>query len=143
MKSQQLSVLHVEDDDVDSMMVEHAFKKINFNYSLSHARSGVEALDMLRGTNGENKISPPPKIILLDLNMPRMNGLEFLKELRSDNELQALSVFVLTTSADSNDIASAYHYNVGGYILKPYSIENFVSTFETLKSFWELCVYPN
>ncbi len=134
-----LNILLVDDDEVDCMNVQRAFKKSNIANPLAIAHNGVEALDMLRGTNGCAKIEPTPKIILLDINMPKMNGLEFLRELRADKDLHSISVFVMTTSNDEKDRFEAYNNNVAGYIIKPISFENFVTAVSTLNSFWQLC----
>src|SRR4051812_48938283 len=96
----KMSILLVEDDNVDVMNVQRAFRKNNITCPLSVAFNGVEALNILRGNNGKAKLNPLPGIILLDINMPKMNGIEFLHELRSDAELQSISVFVMTTSND-------------------------------------------
>ena len=134
-----LNILLVDDDEVDCMNVQRAFRKSNIANPLTIAHNGVEALDMLRGTNGCEKIEPSPKIILLDINMPKMNGLEFLREIRADKELHNISVFVMTTSNDEKDRFEAYNNNVAGYIIKPISFENFVTAVSTLNSFWQLC----
>ena len=137
-----VNILLVDDDEVDCMNVQRAFKKSNILNPLSIAHNGVEGLDMLRGTNGVTKITPTPRIILLDINMPKMNGLEFLKELRSDPVLHNISVFILTTSNDDKDRFEAYNYNVAGYIIKPISFENFVAAVSILNNFWQLCELP-
>ncbi len=134
-----LNILLVDDDEVDCMNVQRAFRKSNIANPLTIAHNGVEALDMLRGTNGCAKIEPTPRIILLDINMPKMNGLEFLRELRADKDLHSISVFVMTTSNDEKDRFEAYNNNVAGYIIKPISFENFVTAVSTLNSFWQLC----
>jgi len=103
------------------------------------AKNGLEALDML--TNG--KLNPLPKIILLDINMPKMGGIEFLQELRKNPELKSLSVFVMTTSNEESDIVAAYDLNVAGYILKPIAFESFVNTVSVLGHYWQLCVLPS
>lgn len=104
------------------------------------ANNGLEALSMLRGEAGEKP--PVPKhrrLILLDLNMPKMNGLEFLEVLRSDPDLQSIPVVVLTTSDEDRDRIEAYHYNVAGYILKPVTFSNFAEVMTTLNKYWTLC----
>jgi CheY-like chemotaxis protein len=111
-----ICILHVEDDSVDAMVV--------------------------RGTNGKEKLNPLPRYILLDINMPKMNGLEFLKELRNDSELSNLTVFILTTSNDDHDRAEAYKYHVAGYILKPVDLDHYLTTFATLYNFWQISVAP-
>ena len=137
-----MNILLIEDDSVDVMNVQRAFKKNNITNPLHIAFNGVEALNMLRGHNGKVKLNPTPRIILLDINMPKMNGLEFLKELRSDPELSSISVFVMTTSNDDQDKIEAYRLNVAGYILKPLSFEKFVNAVSILNSYWRLCEQP-
>lgn len=137
-----INIFLVEDDEVDIMNVKRAFKKNNITNPLYVAGNGIEALNMLKGENGIEKI-PRPRIILLDLNMPKMGGIEFLKEMRKDEELKNISVFVMTTSNEDNDKVEAYSLNVAGYILKPLSMESFVAAVSTLKNYWMLCEYPN
>lgn len=134
MKNSLVSILLVEDDEVDVMNVKRAFSKNNIKNPLFVAGNGVEALEMLHNT-----LVPLPRIIILDINMPKMNGIEFLKLLRKDEKLKSISVFVMTTSNEESDKINAYHLNVAGYILKPLSFEKFVSSVATLKYFWQLC----
>jgi len=142
MANPTVNILLVDDDSVDVMNVQRAFKKNNITNPLSVAHNGVEALDALRGTNGAQKIDPLPRIILLDINMPKMGGLEFLKNLRADPALKNISVFIMTTSSDDKDRIEAYNYNVAGYIVKPISFESFVSAVSILNNFWQLCEQP-
>lgn len=143
MPEQVVNILLVEDDSVDRMNVQRAFKKNNINNPLHIAHDGQEALDMLKGKNDKQKLNPVPKIMLLDINMPRMNGLELLKEMRNDEELKSISVFVMTTSSDVKDKLEAFNNNVAGYILKPLSFENFVSAVSVLNNYWQLCEMPD
>ena len=129
-----MRVLLVEDDEVDVMNVKRAFTKNNIQNELFVAGNGVEALEMLR-----SDIVPLPRIIILDINMPKMNGIEFLKVLREDENLKNISVFVMTTSNEDSDKINAYNLNVAGYILKPLSFEKFITSVATLKNFWSLC----
>lgn len=129
-----VNILLVEDDEVDVMNVKRAFSKNNIKNELFVAGNGVEALDMLR-----SMIVPLPRIIILDINMPKMNGIEFLKVLREDENLKNISVFVMTTSNEDSDKINAYNLNVAGYILKPLSFEKFITSVATLKNFWSLC----
>ena len=142
MEGKPLHILLVEDDSVDVMNVQRAFKKNNIENPLHVAFNGVEALNMLRGTNGKPKLNPLPGIILCDINMPKMNGIEFLKELRNDEELKSSSVFIMTTSNDDQDKFDAYKLNVAGYVLKPLSFEKFVSAVSILNNYWKLCEHP-
>ena len=137
-----VNILLIDDDEVDCMNVQRAFKKSNISNPLHIAHNGVEGLDMLRGTNNVQKIDPMPRIIMLDINMPKMNGLEFLKEMRADKDLHNISVFIMTTSNDDKDRFEAYNYNVAGYIIKPISFESFVTTVSILNNFWQLCEQP-
>jgi len=141
MTEKTINILLIEDDEVDVMNVKRAFQKNNLNNPIQHAGNGIEALDLLRGQNGQTQIELP-RIILLDLNMPRMGGIEFLHELRKDELLKNISVFVMTTSNEDKDKVDAYNLNVAGYILKPLSMENFVSAVSILKNYWILCEYP-
>lgn len=117
-------ILLVEDDRVDIMTVQRALNKIDVSNPLYVARTGVEALGMLRG-DGYPRIEPTPSLILLDLNLPKMGGIEFLKELRSDPDLRHLSVIVLTSSNEPRDRAAAFEYEVDDYIVKPHSFDEF------------------
>ena len=130
----------IEDDEVDVMNVKRAFRRNNISNPLHVAPDGEEALKMLKGDSIE--AIDKPKIILLDLNMPKMGGVEFLKIIRDDPKLKDISVFVMTTSNEESDKIDAYKLNVAGYILKPLSMERFILAVSTLKSYWKLCEYP-
>lgn len=129
-----LHILLVEDDDVDVMNVRRAFKKNKISNPLYVAGNGVEALDMLR----DGRVPQGRRLVLLDLNMPRMNGIEFLRALRADPALSATSVVVLTTSNEDRDKIQAYDLNVAGYLLKPVTFTNFVDVMATLNKYWTL-----
>jgi CheY-like chemotaxis protein len=117
-----LNILLVEDDQVDVMNVKRAFDKNRIANPLYVAGDGVEAMALLKA----GRIPRERRIILLDLNMPRMNGIEFLRALRADPELALTPVVVLTTSDDERDKINAYNLNVAGYLLKPVTFVNFV-----------------
>lgn len=136
-----VNILLVEDDEVDIMNVQRAFKKNNISNPLYIARNGVEALEALQGKN-PSMIIPLPRVVLLDINMPRMGGIEFLTELRKHPELRSISVFVMTTSNEESDKIAAYDLNVAGYILKPLSFEGFTSAIAILNHYWHLCEMP-
>lgn len=142
--SKPVNILLVEDDEVDVMNVQRAFIRNQITSSLHHAANGVEALDMLRAEPGSNTnhVSRERLLILLDLNMPRMNGIEFLQELRQDPALQSMSVIVLTTSDEERDRVEAYRLNVAGYILKPVTFDKFVSVVSRLSDYWSMCEMP-
>ena len=117
MTDDSINILLVEDNDVDVKAVERAFRAQQLSNPLHIAYDGLEALDFLHGRNGKERL-PQPYIVLLDLNMPRMNGLEFLAEIRGDPRLKRSIVFVLTTSEDDRDKAAAYDQQVAGYLSK-------------------------
>lgn len=142
MSDKYVNILLVEDDEVDIMNVQRAFKKNKITNPLHIARNGIEALELLRGENGQGPIDPIPKIILLDINMPKMGGIEFLKEIRNDPSFKSISVFIMTTSNEESDKMAAYNLNVAGYILKPLSFESFVQSISILNHYWMLCERP-
>lgn len=117
------SVLLVEDDFFDTMTAQKAFEKFSVPHKLYTAFNGLEALDMLLGSNGVEPIRPLPEVILLDLNMPKMNGHEFLAEIRNNPDLSAIPVFITTTSGMDVDRLNAQNLGVSGYILKPLDFE--------------------
>jgi CheY-like chemotaxis protein len=118
------SILLVEDDQMDVMNVQRELRKQNISVPLIHAKNGREALNLLRGENGETKISRP-SLVMLDLNMPRLNGLELLKILRTDPEFNDLNVFIMTTSDLDVDRSGATDLGVSGYIIKPLTFDSF------------------
>lgn len=138
-----INILLVEDDEVDVMNVRRAFKKINITNPVYVATNGIEALSMLRSNNNEPPQVPTARrLILLDLNMPKMGGIEFLVEFRSDAQLKPTPVVVMTTSNQDQDRVEAYNLNVAGYILKPVTFTNFVELMATLNNYWTLCEMP-
>jgi CheY-like chemotaxis protein len=138
MDARPINILLVEDDQVDVMNVQRAFKKANITNPLFLAGNGVEALELLRGEG----IPRDRRMVLLDLNMPRMNGLEFLREVRKDPELAPTPVVVLTTSNDDRDRIEAYNLNVAGYLLKPVTFTSFVELMAALNRYWTLVELP-
>ena len=117
MREKTPHILLVEDDDIDAEAIERLFQKQNAAYPVHRAFDGVEALRYLRGEQGREKLSRP-YLILLDLNLPKLNGIEFLEEIRKDRKLRDAIVFVLTTSDSDRDNAAAYAENVAGYLVK-------------------------
>ena len=143
MEEKVINILLVEDDEVDVMNVKRAFKKYKITNPLYVAGNGIEALEMLRPQSGEPPQVPENRrLILLDLNMPKMNGLEFLHAIRQDSELKPTPVIVLTTSDEDRDRIEAYNLNVAGYILKPVTFINFADVMVALNKYWALCEMP-
>jgi CheY-like chemotaxis protein len=137
-EDRMLNILLVEDDELDVMNVQRAFKKNHIRNPLWIAGNGLEALEMLRSGDMPRE----RRLILLDLNMPKMNGIEFLRELRQDPGLQLTPVVVLTTSDAERDRVDAYNLNVAGYILKPVTLPNFIEAMATLNKYWTLVELP-
>jgi CheY-like chemotaxis protein len=133
-----LNILLVEDDAVDVMNVRRAFEKNRIINPLHVAQNGIEALQMLR--NGQ--VPGERRIVLLDLNMPRMNGIEFLRHVRTDPHLNLIPVVVLTTSADEKDKVEAFNLNVAGYLVKPVTFGDFADLMATLNKYWSLVELP-
>jgi CheY-like chemotaxis protein len=138
MAERALNILLVEDDEVDVMNVERAFERNKMKSALFVAGNGLEALALLRS----NKIPKERRLIILDLNMPKMNGIEFLEELRRDPELSSTPVVVLTTSNDDQDKLDAFSLNVAGYLLKPVTFSSFCERMATLDKYWALVEMP-
>jgi CheY-like chemotaxis protein len=134
---QTVQLLHVEDDDLCLMGLNRAFKAAKIANPVKFAHDGIEALDMLRGTNGRPRL-PRPFLVLLDLNMPRMDGIEFLKELRKDEELKKSIVFIMTTSDADEDKVKAYNLGVAGYILKSNPANAFLEATALLDTYWRV-----
>ena len=141
-EQQIVHVLLVDDDDVDVMAVKRAFKRAKIANPLFVARDGLEALAILRGDGGREAI-PKPYIVILDLNMPRMDGLEFLAELRKDAALRDSVVFVLTTSKADEDRAASYDRNVAGYIVKSDVGDGFLNVTQLLDHYWRVVLLPS
>lgn len=133
----EVSILLVEDDDIDAMGIERALKKLRLANPYFRARDGIEGLTILK-----NQEVGRPFIILLDLNMPRMNGLEMLTELRKDPKLTDSVVFVLTTSNDDQDKAAAYKEHIAGYIVKSRLDSDFTELLQLLDHYWRLVELP-
>jgi CheY-like chemotaxis protein len=136
-----VQLLHVEDDDLCLMGLNRAFKAAKISNPVSFAHDGIEALEMLRGTNGRPRLRRP-FLILLDLNMPRMDGIEFLRELRKDDELKKSIVFIMTTSDANEDKVKAYNLGVAGYILKTTPANAFLETAALLDTYWRVVEFP-
>ncbi|UIJ40599.1 response regulator [Vibrio kanaloae] len=132
-----VSILLVEDDDIDAIDIQRSLKSLNLLNPIHRARDGLEALEVLR-----NDAVARPFIVLLDLNMPRMNGLEFLSAVRSDTSLSDIVVFVLTTSQLDEEISAAYKKNIAGYIVKSSSNQDYKQLIRFLENYWNLVELP-
>ncbi len=130
-------VLLVEDDDVDVMMVKRCFKQLKIPNELIVAANGRIALDILESRQTSN-----PCIVLLDINMPIMNGLEFLEKLKNYKCLQQIPVVMLTSSKEEKDILKCYQAGIAGYMIKPIQYEHFVKSIDLLNNYWSMSELP-
>lgn len=140
-KNRQVKILLVEDDDGDAKAVKRALNSVKIANPLVRAVDGMEALEILRGTNGREKLQKP-YILLVDINMPRVDGIALITELRNDPELKDSVAFILTTSKKDEDIAAAYKLNVAGYILKQTAGKDFLKITDLLDCYWRIVEFP-
>jgi len=137
MRVKNKPILLVEDDQVDAMTVKRALKELHVTNPLTHVENGEEALDHLR-----NPTSERPCIILLDLNMPRMGGIEFLQVIKNDGALKVVPVVVLTTSEEQQDKVESFSLGVAGYMAKPVDYHQFVEVMRSINTYWTLSEMP-
>ena len=136
-----IEILLIEDDDIDAKAMQRAFRERDITNPIRRAKDGMHALQILRGDDEQEKVRHP-FLIILDLNMPRMSGIEFLEELRKDRSIKNSIVFVLTTSNDDRDKIEAYEKNVAGYMLKSKVGEDFENLIEMLDLYWRYVEFP-
>lgn len=130
-------MLHVEDDDLDAMNFQRAIRDSRWIGGVSLAHDGIEALTLLRSRERPHRL-----VILIDIRMPRMSGLELLDELRADPELAAIPVVVLTTSTDDGDVAAAYRAHAAGYLVKSNDRDGFRDAIAAFEHYWSVAVLP-
>ncbi len=131
--TQRKPILLVDDDRVDVMTTKRALKDINVTNPVYTAGNGEEAIELLRDGKTEK-----PGVILLDLNMPRMNGIEFLRVIKNDDSLKRIPVVVLTTSKEEEDKVESFSLGVAGYMIKPVDYIKFVEVIRTINMYWTL-----
>jgi len=131
-------ILLLEDDRVDAMTVRRAFKELKVTNPLVSSMNGEEAFKHLRSEGNEK-----PCIILLDLNMPKMNGIEFLKVVKANDVLKKIPVVVLTTSREEQDVVESFKFGVAGYIVKAADYKKFVEAIRIIDLYWTLSELPN
>lgn len=124
-----LNYLLIEDDEIERLKFVRVLKKNSYPYKLTEAKNGEEALDILEKQDA-------PDIILLDLNMPKMNGLEFLKILKSNPKLKYVPIIILSTSNNHRDLKQCYEEGIAGYIVKPLKYEDYVDKIKALVEYW-------
>jgi CheY-like chemotaxis protein len=127
-----MNILFIEDDEIEAMKFHRTASKLPLSHNIIQAKNGEEALDILKTSQ------KPPDLILLDLNMPRMNGIEFLRILKEDAELRYLPTVVLTTSQNRADLLECYRIGIAGYIIKPLKYEDYEEKIQKLIAYWEV-----
>jgi len=127
-----LTFLLIEDDEIERLKFARVMQKGQFNHKLIVAQNGEEALEILKQKNSV------PDIIFLDLNMPKMNGLEFLQILKSDTSLKYTPVVILSTSNNHNDLKKSYEIGIAGYIVKPLKYEDYAYKIKCLIDYWSI-----
>ena len=130
-------ILHVEDDPIDVANLARAFSRRGIPNPIRCASNGEEALAVLRGRGAEARLRPG--LILLDLGMPLMSGLEFLREAKSDPELRRIPIVILTASRHESDLRLAYELGAAGYVVKPIEFDEFIRAVGTVERYWALC----
>ncbi len=127
-----MNLLLIEDDAIETMKFQRALSKLDFKYTLNEATNGEEALTLL------NAGQTLPDIILLDLNMPRMNGIEFLRILKEHDKIKYLPTIILTTSENREDLLECYKIGVSGYVIKPLKYEDYEAKIKTVLEYWNI-----
>lgn len=143
-KSNAIEILLVEDNQDDLDMTLRALRKANLANHVEIARDGVEALDFLfcQGVHAERKVEHGPKLVLLDLKLPRVDGMEVLRRIKADARTRVIPVVVLTSSKEQKDVVNSYHLGVNSYIVKPVNFEGFAAAVQELGLYWMLLNQP-
>jgi two-component system, response regulator len=145
MTEQRADILLVEDNPSDVKLTLHALKTANLANSIHVARDGVEALEFLfgAGLNGDQEIPERPKLILLDLKLPRLNGHEVLKRIKEDQRTSGIPVVVLTSSGEERDVMQTYQVGANSYIIKPVDFEQFTDAIRDIGKYWLVINHQN
>jgi|SRR6185312_5393020 len=144
MENSEVDILLIEDNPDDAELTIRALKKNNLLNNLLHVKDGAEALDFLfcTGKYANRSAGLKPKVILLDLNMPKVNGIEVLQKIKANNLTKAIPVVVLTSSRESPDVQACYHMGANSFIVKPVGFENFTKAVSELGLYWVLLNLP-
>ncbi len=127
-----MNILFIEDDNIETMKMKRTVSKLNMNLNITEAKNGEEALNYLRNTD------VLPDIILLDLNMPRMSGIEFLGILKADDNLKFLPTIILTTSENRKDLLECYRIGIAGYVIKPLKYNDYENNLRKIFEYWDM-----
>jgi two-component system, response regulator len=143
-KNSEVEILLVEDSQDDLDMTLRALRKANLANHVEIARDGVEALDFIfcEGAHAGRNVEQRPKLVLLDLKLPRIDGMEVLRRMKSDPRTRMIPVVVLTSSKEQKDVVNSYHLGVNSYIVKPVNFEGFATAVQELGLYWMLLNQP-
>jgi two-component system response regulator len=141
---QAVEILLVEDNPRDAELTIRALKRKNLANNLYHVEDGVEALDFLfgRGTYSNRDMNEPPKVVLLDLKLPRINGLEVLSALKADERTRTIPVVIITSSAEDPDVKKAYELGANSYVIKPVQFDSFMEAMVKIGIYWLMVNHP-
>jgi len=139
MQDHLINILYVEDDEIETFWVKRSFEIMKIANPLFIATNGAQALDLLRGTNGTKRMESLPGVILLDLYMPIINGIEFLKILRADPILRILNVFVVSINHEDKELVESHGLHVSNYLQKSINVKRLMPAIAALNSSWILC----
>jgi two-component system response regulator len=144
MKDGSIEILLVEDNAADVELTQRAFETEHLANRIDIARDGEEALDFLfcRGAYTHRSFDKPPRLVLMDLKLPKVDGLEVLRQVKTDPRTRAIPVIVMTSSAEESDLVRSYHYGVNSYIQKPVDFKDFQEIVKTLGMYWLLVNAP-
>jgi two-component system response regulator len=139
-----VEILLIEDNPEDLALAQRALRKANVTNRIQIARDGAEALEFIfcEGAHTARRIEDTPRVILLDLKLPKVDGLEVLKRIKGDPRTRTIPVVVLTSSKEQNDVVESYHLGVNSYIVKPVNFEGFLAAVQQLGMYWLLVNQP-
>jgi CheY-like chemotaxis protein len=137
-------ILLIEDDAADVELTQRAFEMDNLANRIEVVRDGEDALDFLfcRGAHAHRRFDQPPRLVLMDLKLPKVDGLEVLRQIKADPRTRAIPVIVMTSSTEESDLVRSYHYGVNSYIQKPVDFKDFQKIVKTLGMYWLLVNAP-
>jgi len=130
-----VNILHIDDSEGDIMLMQHAFEEANFFHSLSTAKNGYEALLFLNKV-GLSEQKNTPDLILLDINMPIMDGYEFLDTIKNDDKIKHIPVIMFTTSSSEKDVLKSYQKHANSYVVKPENLDDLTDIAKSIQKFW-------
>ena len=138
MSNEKVEILLVEDNPHDAEMTIRALKKANLANKLIHVKDGAEALDFVfaRGPFADRQVENKPKVILLDIKMPKVDGIEVLRQIKSNNTTKAIPVVIMTSSKEEQDVITSYNLGVNSYVVKPVDFEGFAKAVSELGFYW-------